>query len=125
MDVNKSHLKASFMLFFQCRFNSGFLAIKPWVRFVNDIQIVLIHIMKGKVSIIISQIVGSFRVDNAEVLCLGLVSFTVFMLAMPLFKTSGGVLLQEAPPSIHSSALTKCWRQVLLYPINIIVPAFF
>ncbi|XP_071697734.1 metal tolerance protein C2 [Rutidosis leptorrhynchoides] len=54
----------------------------------------------------------SLGVDNAEVLCLGLVSFTVFMLAMPLFKTSGGILLQKAPPSIHSSALTKCWRQV-------------
>ncbi|KAK1420761.1 hypothetical protein QVD17_22609 [Tagetes erecta] len=54
----------------------------------------------------------SLGVDNAEVLCLGLVSFTIFMLAMPLFKRSGGILLQEAPPSIHSSALTKCWRQV-------------
>ncbi|XP_024965342.1 metal tolerance protein C2 isoform X3 [Cynara cardunculus var. scolymus] len=54
----------------------------------------------------------SLGVENAEVLCLGLVSFTVFMLAMPLFKTSGGILLQEAPPNIPSSALSKCWRQV-------------
>ncbi|KAK6149223.1 hypothetical protein DH2020_016748 [Rehmannia glutinosa] len=52
------------------------------------------------------------RVNNAEVLCLGLVSVTVFMLVMPLFKATGGVLLQMAPPSIPSSALSKCWRQV-------------
>ncbi|THG09208.1 hypothetical protein TEA_022838 [Camellia sinensis var. sinensis] len=53
------------------------------------------------------------RVKNAEVLCLGLVSVTVFMLVMPLFRATGGVLLQMAPPSIPSSALSKCWRQVM------------
>ncbi|CAI0402802.1 unnamed protein product [Linum tenue] len=52
------------------------------------------------------------RVKNAEVLCLGLVSVTVFMLVMPLFKAAGGVLLQMAPPSIPSSALSKCLRQI-------------
>nr|AMY26641.1 cation efflux protein [Linum usitatissimum] len=52
------------------------------------------------------------RVKNAEVLCLGLVSFTVFMLVMPLFKAAGGVLLQTAPPSIPPSALSKCSRQI-------------
>uniref|UniRef100_A0A2C9V8U3 Cation efflux protein transmembrane domain-containing protein n=1 Tax=Manihot esculenta TaxID=3983 RepID=A0A2C9V8U3_MANES len=54
----------------------------------------------------------SLGVENAEVLCLGLVSVAVFMLVMPLFKSTAGVLLQMAPPSIHSSALNKCLRQV-------------
>ncbi|CAL1370989.1 unnamed protein product [Linum trigynum] len=54
----------------------------------------------------------SLGVKNAEVLCLGLVSVTVFMLVMPLFKAAGGVLLQMAPPSIPSSALSKCLRQI-------------
>ncbi|WMV19342.1 hypothetical protein MTR67_012727 [Solanum verrucosum] len=54
------------------------------------------------------------RVKNAEVLCLGLVSATVFFLVMPLFRTTGGILLQMAPPRIPSSALSKCWRQIKL-----------
>ncbi|KAF2289500.1 hypothetical protein GH714_036681 [Hevea brasiliensis] len=52
------------------------------------------------------------RVDNAEVLCLGLVSVAGFMLVMPLFKSTAGILLQMAPPSIPSSTLSKCLRQV-------------
>ncbi|KAK6945379.1 Cation efflux protein [Dillenia turbinata] len=52
------------------------------------------------------------RVKNAEVLCLGLVSVAVFMLVMPLSRTTGGILLQMTPPSISSSALSKCWRQI-------------
>lgn len=55
------------------------------------------------------------RVQNAEVLCLGLVSVAVFMLVMPLFKASGGILLQMAPPSMPTSALNKCCRQVIMY----------
>lgn len=55
------------------------------------------------------------RVQNAEVLCLGLVSVAVFMLVMPLFKASGGILLQMAPPSMPTSALSKCCRQVIMY----------
>jgi len=53
-----------------------------------------------------------YRVENAEVLCLGLVSAAVVMLVLPLFKATGGILLQMAPPSIPSSALSKCLRQV-------------
>ncbi|GMJ04399.1 metal transport protein 5 [Hibiscus trionum] len=49
----------------------------------------------------------SLGINNAEVLCMGLVSGAVFMLVMPLFKASAGVLLQMAPPNIPSSALTK------------------
>ncbi|KAL2923856.1 Metal tolerance protein C2 [Bienertia sinuspersici] len=52
------------------------------------------------------------RIQNAEVLCMGLVSVAVFMLVMPLFKATGGVLLQMAPPSIPSSAMSKCLRQI-------------
>lgn len=51
-------------------------------------------------------------VKNAEVLCLGLVSVAVFMLVMPLFIATGSILLQMAPPSIPSSALSKCLRQI-------------
>ncbi|KAK9055444.1 hypothetical protein SSX86_026527 [Deinandra increscens subsp. villosa] len=76
---------------------------------------VCLHVVADSIrsaGLILASCLLSLGVDNAEVLCLGLVSFTVFMLAMPLFKTSGGILLQEAPPSIHSSALTKCRRQM-------------
>ncbi|KAE8689979.1 Metal tolerance protein C2 [Hibiscus syriacus] len=54
----------------------------------------------------------SLGVNNAEALCMGLVSCSVFMLVMPVFKASGGVLLQMAPPNIPSSALTKYWEQI-------------
>lgn len=54
----------------------------------------------------------SLGVENAEVLCLGLVSAAVVILVLPLFKATGGILLQMAPPSIPSSALSKCLRQV-------------
>ncbi|KAJ0787990.1 putative cation efflux protein [Helianthus annuus] len=76
---------------------------------------VCLHVVADSIrsaGLILASWLLSLGVENAEVLCLGLVSFTVFMLAMPLFRTSGGILLQEAPPGIHSSALTKCWRQV-------------
>ncbi|KAH1194795.1 Metal tolerance protein C2 [Glycine max] len=49
---------------------------------------------------------------NAEVLCLGLVSVAVFMLVLPLFRATGGILLQMAPPSIPTTALNKCLRQI-------------
>ncbi|KAJ9130511.1 hypothetical protein P3X46_034443 [Hevea brasiliensis] len=54
----------------------------------------------------------SLGVDNAEVLCLGLVSVAAFMLVMPLFKSIVGIFLQMAPPSIPSSALSKCLSQI-------------
>ncbi|KAG6596239.1 Metal tolerance protein C2, partial [Cucurbita argyrosperma subsp. sororia] len=54
----------------------------------------------------------SLGVQNAEVLCLGLVSVAVFMIVMPLFRATGGVLLQMVPPSIPTSALSKCLRQI-------------
>ncbi|GLT96199.1 hypothetical protein SLE2022_138420 [Rubroshorea leprosula] len=51
-------------------------------------------------------------VNNAEVLCVGLVSVAVFMLVMPLFKATVGVLPQMAPPNILSSALNKSRQQI-------------
>jgi hypothetical protein len=53
-----------------------------------------------------------FRVENAEVLCLGIVSVAVFMLVLPLFKATGNILLQIAPGNVAPSAFIKCGRQV-------------
>ncbi|KAJ0089410.1 hypothetical protein Patl1_32950 [Pistacia atlantica] len=81
----------------QCRFDISILVFVPRViRYSFFTFELLLHNL----------------VQNAEVLCLGLVSVAVFMLVMPLFKTTGGILLQMAPPSIPASALSKCWRQV-------------
>uniref|UniRef100_M8D9J0 Metal tolerance protein C2 n=1 Tax=Aegilops tauschii TaxID=37682 RepID=M8D9J0_AEGTA len=52
------------------------------------------------------------RIENAEVLCLGIVSVAVFMLVMPLFKATGNVLLQIAPGNVPPSAFIKCGRQI-------------
>ncbi|KAK3227212.1 hypothetical protein Dsin_007074 [Dipteronia sinensis] len=76
---------------------------------------VCLHVLADSIrsaGLILASWFLSLGVKNAEVLCVGLVSVTVFMLVMPLFKTTGGILLQTAPPSIPSSALTKCWRQI-------------
>eukprot|EP00249_Psilotum_nudum_P014404 c24803_g1_i4 orf=416-1735(-) len=54
------------------------------------------------------------RVKNAETLCLGLVSVAVFLVVMPLFKSSAGILLQMSPTSITASAFNKCLRQVTM-----------
>ncbi|KAH7692062.1 Cation efflux protein [Dioscorea alata] len=51
-------------------------------------------------------------VENAEVLCLGLVSVTVFIVVLPLFQATGSILLQMAPGNIHPSAFSKCLRQI-------------
>ncbi|KAJ0027779.1 hypothetical protein Pint_36409 [Pistacia integerrima] len=76
---------------------------------------VCLHVLADSIrsaGLILASWFLSLGVQNAEVLCLGLVSVAVFMLVMPLFKTTGGILLQMAPPSIPASALSKCWRQV-------------
>ncbi|KAI8562077.1 hypothetical protein RHMOL_Rhmol03G0006900 [Rhododendron molle] len=77
---------------------------------------VCLHVLADSIrsaGLILASWLLTLGVKNAEVLCLGLVSVTVFMLVMPLFKATGGVLLQMAPPSIPSSALSKCLRQVM------------
>lgn len=64
-----------------------------------------------------------YRVQNAEVLCLGLVSVAVFMLVLPLFRATAGILLQMAPPSISTTALSKCLRQVIIFSwANVLCP---
>ncbi|KAK9289363.1 hypothetical protein L1049_007518 [Liquidambar formosana] len=76
---------------------------------------VCLHVLADSIrsaGLILASWFLSLGVKNAEVLCLGLVSVAVFMLVMPLFRTSGGILLQIAPPSISSSALGKCCRQI-------------
>ncbi|KAK4404957.1 Metal tolerance protein C2 [Sesamum angolense] len=76
---------------------------------------VCLHVLADSIrsaGLILASWLLSLGVKNAEVLCLGLVSATVFMLVMPVFKATGGILLQMAPPSIPSSALSKCWRQL-------------
>jgi hypothetical protein len=54
----------------------------------------------------------SRSVENAEVVCLGIVSVAVFMLVLPLFKATGNILLQVAPGNVPPSAIMKCCRQV-------------
>ncbi|GAV63965.1 Cation_efflux domain-containing protein [Cephalotus follicularis] len=76
---------------------------------------VCLHVLADSIrsaGLILASWLLSLGVSNAEVLCLGLVSVAVFMLVMPLFKRTGSILLQMAPPSIPSSALSKCWRQI-------------
>ncbi|XP_019187623.1 PREDICTED: metal tolerance protein C2 [Ipomoea nil] len=76
---------------------------------------VCLHVIADSVrsaGLILASWLLTLGVKNAEVLCMGLVSGTVFMLVMPLFKATAGVLLQTAPPNIPSSTLNKCWRQV-------------
>uniref|UniRef100_A0A7N0UXI9 Cation efflux protein transmembrane domain-containing protein n=1 Tax=Kalanchoe fedtschenkoi TaxID=63787 RepID=A0A7N0UXI9_KALFE len=76
---------------------------------------VCLHVLADSVrsaGLILASWLLSLGVENAEVLCLGLVSITVFMIVMPLLKKTGGILLQMSPPSIPSSALSKCLRQI-------------
>ncbi|KAJ9181194.1 hypothetical protein P3X46_009348 [Hevea brasiliensis] len=78
-------------------------------------QSVCLHVLADSIrsaGFILASWFLSLGVDNAKVLCLGLVSVAVFMLVMLLFKSTAGILLQMAPPSIPSSALSKCLRQV-------------
>ncbi|XP_062168026.1 metal tolerance protein C2 [Alnus glutinosa] len=76
---------------------------------------VCLHVLADSIrsaGLILASWFLSLGVQNAEVLCLGLVSVAIFMLVMPLFRATGGILLQQAPPSIPTSALSKCWRQI-------------
>ncbi|KAB2608087.1 metal tolerance protein C2 [Pyrus ussuriensis x Pyrus communis] len=76
---------------------------------------VCLHVLADSIrsaGVILASWFLSIGVQNAEVLCFGLVSVAVFMLVMPLFRASGGILLQMAPPNVPPSALSKCWRQI-------------
>lgn len=76
---------------------------------------VCLHVIADSIrsaGLILASWLLALGIQNAEVLCMGLVSVAVFMLVMPLFKAAGGVLLQMAPPSIPPSAMSKCSRQI-------------
>ncbi|KAH1258194.1 Metal tolerance protein C2 [Glycine max] len=76
---------------------------------------VFLHVVADSIrsaGLILASWLLSIGVQNAEVLCLGLVSVAVFMLVLPLFRATGGILLQMAPPSIPTTALNKCLRQI-------------
>ncbi|KAM5559053.1 hypothetical protein ABKV19_020607 [Rosa sericea] len=77
---------------------------------------VCLHVLADSIrsaGLILASWLLSLGVQNAEVLCFGLVAVAVFMLVMPLFRATGGILLQMAPPNVPTSALSKCWRQVV------------
>nr|CAD1830646.1 unnamed protein product [Ananas comosus var. bracteatus] len=76
---------------------------------------VCLHVLSDSIrsaGLILASWFLTLGVENAEVLCLGLVSVTVFMVVLPLFKASGSILLQMAPASVPPSALNKCCRQI-------------
>ncbi|PKA66204.1 Metal tolerance protein C2 [Apostasia shenzhenica] len=76
---------------------------------------VCLHVLADSIrsaGLILASWLLSLGIENAEVLCLGLVSVAVFMVVLPLFQATGGILLQMVPANIHSSAFSKCWRQV-------------
>ncbi|GLT96191.1 hypothetical protein SLE2022_138340 [Rubroshorea leprosula] len=60
-----------------------------------------IGLFTGRIGLILASWFLSLGVNNAEVLCVGLVSVAVSMLFMPLFKATGSVLPQMAPPNIR------------------------
>ncbi|KAL5545455.1 hypothetical protein UlMin_005142 [Ulmus minor] len=71
---------------------------------------VCLHVLAESIrslGLILASWLFSLGVQDAEVLCFGLVSMAFFMLVMPLFKSSGGILLQMAPPSFPPSTLNK------------------
>ncbi|KAG0484946.1 hypothetical protein HPP92_009025 [Vanilla planifolia] len=76
---------------------------------------VCLHVLADSIrsaGLVLASWLLSLGIENAEALCLGLVSAAVFMVALPLFRASGGILLQKVPANVPSSALSKCLRQV-------------
>ncbi|TVU27579.1 hypothetical protein EJB05_19070, partial [Eragrostis curvula] len=76
---------------------------------------VCLHVLADSIrsaGLILASWLLSLGVENAEVLCLGIVSVAVFMLVLPLFKATGNVLLQIAPGNVPPSAFMKCCRQI-------------
>ncbi|KAL1312312.1 hypothetical protein HN51_038935 [Arachis hypogaea] len=76
---------------------------------------VCLHVLADSIrsaGLILASWLLSIGVQNAEVLCLGLVAAAVFTIVLPLFRATGGVLLQMASPSIPKTALSKCLRQI-------------
>eukprot|EP01018_Ginkgo_biloba_P028805 Gb_09728 [translate_table: standard] len=75
---------------------------------------VCLHVLSDSIrsaGLILASWLLTLGIKNAEMLCLGLVSVAVFIVVMPLFKATAGILLQMAPSGI-SSAFNKCLRQI-------------
>lgn len=112
--LNTDPSEIGLFLVTQCRLDIGILVIISRV-ISSSFEVSYIFLI-----ILLPHIFTSIcRVQNAEVLCFGLVSVAVFVLVMPLFRATGGILLQMAPPSIPPSALNKCWRQVIYLYFNL------
>uniref|UniRef100_K3YQY1 Cation efflux protein transmembrane domain-containing protein n=2 Tax=Setaria TaxID=4554 RepID=K3YQY1_SETIT len=76
---------------------------------------VCLHVLADSIrsaGLILASWFLSLGIENAEVLCLGIVSVAVFMLVLPLFKATGNILLQIAPGNVPPSAFAKCSRQI-------------
>ncbi|KAK8970506.1 Metal tolerance protein C2 [Platanthera guangdongensis] len=76
---------------------------------------VCLHVLADSIrsaGLVLASWLLSLGIENAEVLCVGLVSGTVFMMVLPLFRATGSVLLQKIPANVPSSAFNKCLRQV-------------
>ncbi|CAI9101017.1 OLC1v1038235C2 [Oldenlandia corymbosa var. corymbosa] len=98
-------------------FFSNYARINLVYRNAEDMNYhsVCLHVLADSIrsaGLILASWLLALGVKNAEVLCLGLVSVTVFMLVMPLFKATGSILLQMTPPSISPSAFSKSLRQM-------------
>ncbi|PKU82061.1 Metal tolerance protein C2 [Dendrobium catenatum] len=76
---------------------------------------ICLHVLADSIrsaGLVLASWLLSLGVENAEVLCLGLVSAAVFVVILPLFRATGGVLLQQVPANVPTSAFNKCLRQV-------------
>lgn len=76
---------------------------------------ICLHVLADSIrsaGLVLASWLLSLGIENAEVLCLGLVSAAVFVVILPLFRATSGVLLQQVPANVPSSAFNKCWRQV-------------
>ncbi|KAI0491339.1 hypothetical protein KFK09_025599 [Dendrobium nobile] len=76
---------------------------------------ICLHVLADSIrsaGLVLASWLLSLGVENAEVLCLGLVSAAVFVVILPLFRATGGVLLQQVPANVPTSAFNKYLRQV-------------
>lgn len=76
---------------------------------------VCLHVLADSIrsaGLILASWFLSLGIENAEVLCLGLVSVAVLIVILPQFQATGSLLLQMAPASIPTSALSKGHRQI-------------
>jgi hypothetical protein len=97
-----------FLFLLQCRVDTSFLASFIGVNLFCEFSMTIFF----SLYLLAFLPYTSRSVENAEVVCLGIVSVAVFMLVLPLFKATGNILLQIAPGNVPPSAFMKCCRQV-------------